>query len=70
VEILELISVVPGLIEAVLHVLWALWWLVKGLGRGCVWLVDRVRRRDRDRDFPVATVVRAGHVGRRFRRPG
>jgi hypothetical protein len=45
VEILELISFIPGLIEAVLHVFSALWWLVKGLGRGCLWLVDRVRRR-------------------------
>jgi hypothetical protein len=70
VEILELISVIPGLVEALLHVCWAVWWLVRGLGRGCLWLVDRVRRRDRDRDFPVVTVVRAGLVGQRGVRPG
>ena len=72
-ELLELIFSIPGLVEAVLHVCWAVWWLVRGIarviaaigraiGRGCGWLVDRVRR---DRDFPAATVVRAGRVGRR-----
>lgn len=74
-ELLELLCLLPNLLEAVLYLFRGLWWLVRGIwalvvlialffvdvgcaiGRGFRRLLDWLRDRDRDRDFPTATVV-------------
>lgn len=83
-DLLELLFSLPDLIGLVVYICQGLWWLTKGIvkllgmgvraaGRGCAWLVARVRDRERRRDFPAATVVArsvAGehHGGLRVRR--
>jgi hypothetical protein len=63
-ELLELLFMIPQLIEFIALVGRGLWWLARGvvtllgLGvRGCLWLVARLRDRMLRRDFPTATVV-------------
>jgi hypothetical protein len=70
-ELLELLCLIPNLIEF-LYLVWrGLWWLVKGVvallglgARGCLWLVARLRDRVRRRDFPTATLVVDRHADR------
>lgn len=74
-ELLELLWILPNLLETVFYLFKGLWWLVRGIwalvvlialflvdvgcaiGRGSRRLIDRLRERDRERDFPTATVV-------------
>jgi len=67
-ELLELLFSLPDLICLFYYLFRGLWWLckgvvtlvgwiVRGVGRGCRWLFERVRDRWRNRDFPTATVV-------------
>jgi hypothetical protein len=82
-DLLALFSI-PDVIAILVHICRGLWWLIKGVvtllgmgvraaGRGCAWLVARVRDRERRRDFPSATVVAGSvagehHGGLRVRR--
>ena len=67
-DLLELLLSIPDLVALVFYVLQGVWWLLKGLGmllglvvrgigRGCGWLLERLRERVRSRDFPRTTVT-------------